>query len=59
MGLIPLALALEANGFSRFGDSKNLFFFRNFDNINKLDLTSNNRINKSQKNSNTKLLIIQ
>ena len=54
-GLIPLALALEANGFSRFGDSKNLFSSEIFDNINKLDLTSNNRINKSQKNSNTKL----
>ena len=48
-GLIPLALALEANGFSRFGDSKNLFSSEIFDNINKLDLTSNNRINKSQK----------
>ena len=48
-GLIPIALALEANGFSRFGDSKNLFSSEIFDNINKLDLTSNNRINKSQK----------
>tara|TARA_B100000035_G_scaffold314470_2_gene330832 strand:- start:6693 stop:10862 length:4170 start_codon:yes stop_codon:yes gene_type:complete len=54
-GLIPLALALEANGFSRFGDVKNLFCSEIFDNINKLDLISNTKINKSQKNINTKL----
>lgn len=54
-GLIPLALALEANGFSRFGDVKNLFSSEIFDNINKLDLITNTKINKSQKNINTKL----
>jgi hypothetical protein len=54
-GLIPIALALEANGFSRFKNGINLFCPEIFDNINKLDLISNKRINSSQKTSNSKL----
>ena len=61
-GLIPMALALEANGFTRYGYDgtsgtnkvNNLFAPEIFNNISKLDLITNNRISSKQKMENAK-----
>jgi hypothetical protein len=51
-GIIPMALALEASGFMRYGDVKPLFSNTITNNIDKLDLRTYNQVPRKSKQGN-------
>ena len=52
-GLIPMALALESNGFERYGNMESLLSKDIFDNVDKLNLIDYTKINKQNRKSQT------